>query len=446
MEFKDKTKVSELACCPPLQACKNCDTIDVKYRLPFRPQTQRGRVVPVEVLLHFRFERCSGELTLGDLAYTSTLMPGEQVRLFTSDRNTRWTFDSETNLSYRNETTSEESFLMAGMASAVSDLSIIDNGNSRSSYSESAVSGGGGAGLDLGFIQIGGSAAASSFNAQSASEFARNFSQHAESSSRHVEAGVRAASSTSIGEVERRSHAEGESESHFEASSRLFKNPNRCHALTFFFYKMNKCQTLCFDLVAIERRVVDPASPTGAERRPALPSSKVTILPKAVLSTNVNRLETGRIARASAAEESLDSASIARRAILGSRVLTTATLASVVEPISDTDRKAALAAVDKDLAAAGLIDQESGEVTKKAKARFSWKRETTLPTAGVIVKGCLDECNVCEPELQEEMKIDLERKRLENDLLKRQVDLLDQSQEYRCCPEGEAEEELAPNP
>ncbi len=118
MEFKDKTKVSELVCCPPLQACKNCDTIDVKYQLPFRPQTQRGRVVPVEVLLHFRFERCSGELTLGDLAYTSTLMPGEQVRLFTSDRNTRWTFDSETNLSYRHETTSEESFLMAGMASA----------------------------------------------------------------------------------------------------------------------------------------------------------------------------------------------------------------------------------------------------------------------------------------------------------------------------------------
>ena len=77
MEFKDKTKVSELVCCPPLQACKNCDTIDVKYRLPFRPQTQRGRVVPVEVLLHFRFERCSGELTLGDLAYPSTLMPGE---------------------------------------------------------------------------------------------------------------------------------------------------------------------------------------------------------------------------------------------------------------------------------------------------------------------------------------------------------------------------------
>ena len=152
---------------------------------------------------------------------------------------------------------------MAGMASAMSDLTIVENGRAASSYSESAVSGGGGAGIDLGIFEIGGSVSGSSFNASSTSAFARNFSQHAESSSRHVEAGIRAASSTSIGEVEQRTHAEGESESHFEASSRQFANPNRCHALTFLFYKLVKCQTLCFDLVAIERRVVDPAAPTG---------------------------------------------------------------------------------------------------------------------------------------------------------------------------------------
>ena len=139
-------------------------------------------------ILHFRFERCSGELTLGDLIYTTTLLPSEQVRLFTSDRNSRWSFDSETNLAYRHETTSEESFLVAGMASAMSDLTIVENGNAISSYSESAVSGGGGAGLDLGIFEIGGSVSASSFSASSASAFARNFSSHAESSSRHVEA------------------------------------------------------------------------------------------------------------------------------------------------------------------------------------------------------------------------------------------------------------------
>lgn len=37
--------------------------------------------------------------------------------------------------------------------------------------------------------------------------------------------------------------------------------------------------------------------------------------------------------------------------------------------------------------------------------------------------------------------LDLERKALENQLLKRQIDLLDKAQEYRCCPAGEEHEE-----
>ena len=96
MDIKDNTKVAEIECCPPLKACKNCDTIDIKYRLPYRPQVDNS-TVPVEVLLHFRFERCSGDLGLGDLIYTTTLLPSEKVRLFTSDRHSRWSFDSETN-------------------------------------------------------------------------------------------------------------------------------------------------------------------------------------------------------------------------------------------------------------------------------------------------------------------------------------------------------------
>ena len=64
---------------------------------------------------------------------------------------------------------------------------------------------------------------------------------------------------------------------------------------------------------------------------------------------------------------------------------------------------------------------------------FGWERQIALPTAGVIVKGCLDECDVCEPSLARKIE-------LENELLKKQIDLLEKSQEYRCCPEGEEEE------
>jgi len=53
-----------------------------------------------------------------------------------------------------------------------------------------------------------------------------------------------------------------------------------------------------------------------------------------------------------------------------------------------------------------------------------------------VIKGCLDECDICEPLLDRE---------LENELLKKQIDLLDKSQEYRCCPDGD-EDEVAPGP
>ena len=444
MQIKDNTKVAAIDCCPTLKACKNCDTIDIKYRLPFRPRVDNDNVL-VEVLLHFRFERCSSDLTLGDLIHTTTLLPGEKVRLFTSDRHSRWSFDSETNLAYRHETTSEESYLMAGMASSMSDLSIIENGNASSSYSESAVSGGGGAGIDLGIIEIGGSVSGSSFNASSTSAFARNFSRHAESSSRHVEAGIRAASSTSIGEVERRTHAEGESESHFEASSRLFSNPNHCHALTFLFYKLAKCQTLSFDLVAIERRVVDPAAPTGAVRSPVNPGGKLTVRPQSVLATSSKRLELERNARISAAEALEGKTPNLRGYALGDKFIMAPASISAV-PIPSKLQAAALAEVDRELVAEGLIDKSSGEVSEKAIARFSWKRTTTLPTAGILVKGCLDQCNVCEPALQKEIELELERKKLKNELLKKRIELLEKAQEYRCCPSGEAEEPASPSP
>ena len=98
------------------------------------------------------------------------------------------------------------------------------------------------------------------------------------------------------------------------------------------------------------------------------------------------------------------------------------------------DRRARL------LARVGLLDKETGLVSPQAQERFGYTRTTSLPTPGIIVKGCLDDCDVCEPELHRSIELDLERKALENKLLARQIELLEKSQEYRCCPVGEQEE------
>jgi hypothetical protein len=421
--------LTELECCPVLEPCDVCDVLDFRFDLPFRPLLDRPGAgqVTVQVTLHFRLTRCSGPLSLGDILYSTTLLPGEQVRLFTSDRHSRFSFDSETSLAYRSHTTSEESYFMAGMANAVNNVNVNERAASTSQFHSSALSGGGGLGIDLGFISLGGGASGSSYDASSASSFARSLSQHSDSSSRHVETGTRAASSTSVGEVQTRAHSEGESEDQYESTSRVFSNPNRCHALSFLFYKLNKCQTLRWELVGIERRLDDPAAPTGIRLNDPVPSSGVAILPDAILATSKDRLDVEQRAAASI------SSSLAQRAFL--RELPVAALQAAPRDLRDQ----ALALVERELQAEGLLD-DAGNVSKEAQARFGWEREIALPTAGVIVKGCLDDCDVCEPSLSREIELDLERKELENQLLKRQIELLDKAQEYRCCPAGDDED------
>ncbi len=434
-------KVSELECCPEVKEGSVCDTTNLRYLLPFQMRVDaKQQVVRVEVVLHFTLERCSGSVMMGDPIYSTTLLPGEKVRLFTSDRHTRWSYDSESNLSYRHETTSEESFFIAGMSRAMSDLTINESGEGSSTYEESWAEGGGGASLNLGFIKIGGGGG--SYDASSTYDFARSLSMHAQSASMSVAAGVRAKSATSIGEVEQRKHAEGESEAHYESASRIFSNPNKCSAVTYLFHKLNKLQIIRFKLVAIERRVEDLAAPTGAHQRvPVDTAGRVTVLPQSIVATNPKRLEIEKMARTSAVERLQ-----ATKSTVGFPGITQAynfsASAIAFEPIDKKVRKIALEMVDKELAAEGILNQKTGKPTEKIIAELSWEREEMLTTPGVIVKGCLDECQTCEPALQKKIELDLARKVLENDLLAKQIALLELSQEYRCCPVKEKEPDI----
>jgi hypothetical protein len=425
---KSPAGIAAIDCCPPLEPCDVCDYLDFTFRLPFRPTDPAGRVtVPILILLRFRLIRCSGPLSLGDIAYSTTLLPGESVRLFTSDRHSRFSFDSETDLSYRQHTTSEESMFMAGMANAVSNVNVNEHAGSTSTFHSSAVGGGGGLGIDLGFISIGGSASASSYDSKATNDFARSLSQHADSSSRHMEVATRAASSTSVGEVSTRSHSEGTSEDQYESASRSFVNPNRCHALTYLFYKLNKCQILKWELIGIDRIVLDPAAPTDVQLNSPPPFNGVTVIPDGILATSEKRAAVQQTATVSLASEQSNLRLFNAGLFAGAAGTAAVTAAA---------RDAALKAADAELVREGLLTKD-GQVSERAKTLFGWEREIALPTAGIIVKGCLDECDTCEPELERSIELDLQRKHLENELLKRQIDLLDKAQEYRCCPEGD---------
>lgn len=428
-------------CCPKLETDPACDVLDYHYRQLYHPTVGAGnqrRTVTVEVIIQVRFERCPGPLALGDLVYSTTLLPGEKVRLFTTDRRTRFTFDSASKVSYRNEQTSEEHYAMSALGDFMSDLTVKDSGRSTNrSKGHFDTHGETSGALETVFgspsIDVSGN-----YNAESTSDFLRELSQHASSSYHRAEMGSRAASTISIGEVQTRTHSEGESQDHFESSSREFSNPNKCHAVTYFFYRINKTQTVKFTLQAIERRVVDPAVDTKVTNNAFASRGDVATIPSGVLATDKLRLEVEANARTSVGVEQRAAASAGaelRTSALGAQIGTIGAISFVpLEPLPDTVRRQALQAVDKQLVSAGLLDKVNGKVSSEVKTLVSFELRSSLPTPGVLVKGCLDDCDTCEPTLQKEIELDLERKRLENERLKREIELMDTDQQHRCCP------------
>jgi hypothetical protein len=176
--------------------------------------------VPVEIQICALFERCPGPLGIGDLVYSTTLLPGEKIRLFSANRKSRFTFDSESQVSYRHEQTSEESFYMSSMDRFMSDLTARDQGGPQSSSSGSFKTDGSVSGAIETFFAGPSAGASGSYNAQSAFDFSRELTRHAEASHERTVQATRAASSVAVGEVQSRTHAEGESESTFESATR----------------------------------------------------------------------------------------------------------------------------------------------------------------------------------------------------------------------------------
>jgi len=176
-----------------------------------------------------------------------------------------------------------------------------------------------------------------------------------------------------------------------------------------------------YTLEAIERRVIlDPANDfTKVALKPLEPTTAVRI-------TSVNVLATDTQSRSRLAGQREDRPAFAAEGV----------------PTVDL-REAALKQVDQDLVKQGLLDKVGGNVSPAAKKKFSFEVESALPTPGVLVKGCLDECDICEPALKRSIQLDLERKHLENEKLKREIELMDKDQQHRCCP-GEANEPAPP--
>ncbi len=434
---------SDLPCCPEITKDPCCDRLRFTYRLEYNLSD-----LPVEIVITAELERCPGPLALGDVVYSTTLLPGERVRLFTSSRNSRFSYDSESEVTYRHEQASEETYYMTSVDRFMSDLTVNETGGgSAESSSEFETEGSVSNWTDAIFGRPD-AKVEGSFSAESSFDFMRELNRHAEASHERSVQGTRAANSVAVGEVQSRSHAEGESESTYEASTRTIQNKNDCHAVTYLAYQLVKKQTVRFRILSVLRRVKDPAADTAVATRPLRPNSRVGVIPNGVLATDAKRLDVEATARTAAASQKANLVGNigGGGGLIGlSNSTLTATPFRIsaqtlrFKPATSEARAAALAAVDKDLVKAGVIDKVGGDLSRKLAAELSFERTTCLPTQAIVVKGCIDSCNVCEESKQEAIRLELERKALENKLLERRIELLEKSQDYRCCPVGEAE-------
>lgn len=418
---------SAIPCCPELIKDDHCDVINFSRVLTYPTvlAASSRRTINVEVILHFKFTRCTLGLTLGDPAYSTTLLPGEKVRLSTTDRRSRFTYDSESKLSYRSEQISEEQYFMTATQKYLADASAAQSGHAENS-SEGNWDFHGDAEGSIGIFSLSASAstnAGGSHNSSSVADYLNQQRTHVQSSATQAVSATHKAHSVSIGEVSSRTHIQGESEDHFEASSREFTNYNKCHAVTYMFYRLNKKQKIKFELVAIERRVLDPNAPIGGVLQPGARKIPIALVPQDIPATAA--LKRTAVNPGVAPVAGVDAASLlSNTQNLNRPVINTD--ANFGTAIDNDTRAKALKEVDEQLVAKNLVDK-SGKVTSETKQVIDFEMEFSLPTPGIIVKGCLDDCDVCEPLLKEKLQ-------LENDLLRKQIDLLEKSQEYRCCP------------
>lgn len=270
--------VDTIPCCPEISTEPCCDRLHFTYRLENRLSD-----VPVEMTIVAELERCPGPLSLGDVVYSTTLLPGERVRLYTSNRNNRFTYDNESEVSYRHEQASEETYYMSSVDRFMSDLTASDTSSGSSQSDSEFETAGSVSNWTSAIFGRPNARVKGNFSADSSFDFMRELKRHAESSHHRSVEGTRAANSVAVGEVQTRFHAEGESESTYEAATRAIENKNRCHAVTYFAYQLMKKQTMRFRIKSVLRRVIDPAGDTAVEVRPLRPSANVGVIPNGVL-------------------------------------------------------------------------------------------------------------------------------------------------------------------
>lgn len=397
------------AICPPWVWPRDniCDVAFLNYSYNIRIENQL-----VEVNLRYKLERCTEDYVLCDLVHSMTLFPGEEVFLSTRTRHSIARFTDDSSVSASQISRSSERIWMEAFKNASTTFDSEEDGGSHvethSKYSQTTP----GSDPPLAVLLVGSSSktASGTFDAESSSSYNNRLHQHLENTVHQTNEVTRDATSISLTQIN--SHRQTTSEVHeeLEVSTRRFRNDNMCHTVTHYFYQIGKRQKVKITFVERTLRALTTAADTTIKTRPISVS----------VATNA------KLNFAQGAGNTAPAVGNLRRDYVGQRVtpdqinLQAATNIPYSQFVKEEQERAhAVARVE--------------EMLKQQTIDFKYESESIIPTEAMYVESELGGCIICEPAMLAKQEYELERMRLENELLEKQISLLEKHKDYRCC-------------
>lgn len=398
--------------CPPREWERDniCDISILTYRF-----TLRIGDVPVECVSRYRVERCTEDYVLSDLLHSTTLFPGEEVFMSVRNRHSVSRFTEDKSYSASQVSRSSDRIWMETYKNLATDFDQSTSSklttSSHSDFERGSVGGGGG--FNIGFASFGasGSYTSGSFDANSSQEFVSELHQHLRSSFHQTNQVARDSASVSLTEVNSHREVTSELNDELKVSTRRFKNINSCHTVTHYFYQIAKRQRVKIELIERTCRAVNDQANTAVIMKPL------------ALSLATNKLVTPEV-------------DPVKGDVPGTPVVETAVAANTLTRDQITLKNInAISAAVFDQAA-----QARAEAVAKADALVAdlpgfepFEQVSLIPTEALYVESELGSCALCEPYVIAQHELELERLALQNRKLRREIELLEQYKDYRCC-------------
>jgi len=398
--------------CPPREWERDniCDISILTYRF-----TLRIGDIPVECVSRYRVERCTEDYVLSDLLHSTTLFPGEEVYMSVRNRHSVSRFTEDKSYSASQVSRSSDRIWMETYKDLATDFDQSTSSSlttkAHSDFSQGGVSGGGGINIGIAKIGASGSYTTGSFDSNSSREFVSELHNHLRSTFHQTNQVARDSSSVSLTEVNSHREITSERDDELKVSTRRFKNINKCHTMTHYFYQIAKRQRVKIELIERSCRAVNDQANTAVIMKPiALSLASNQFIPAEPKPTSTDG-------------PSFTALAAVQPATLVSRdQLTLQEIGRVSTAVFD---QAALARAEAVAKADALVADLPGFEP--------FEQVSIIPTEALYVESELGDCALCEPYVVAQHELELERIALENRKLRREIELLEQYKDYRCC-------------